>query len=176
MSGWDKDRVADLIGGDVRTVTLAELADVRDAGLVVLFDVDAALSAPELIPDTLAASLVISAIRAAGRGGGVVALTDDPTQPLLADLFGPRDQLAVARRTLTAAKQAGLPPFGRLVTVRCGQERKPDVDRWPGTVHGPRRVGSEWEMIVRIPADKLLELEPHLNRMRRGGKTRITVA
>lgn len=177
MCGWDKARVTDLLGGDVHAVTLAELADVRDAGLVVIFDIDAALSAPELIPDSLAAGLILAAVRAAGPGGGgVIALTDDPHQDILDDLFTRRDQATVAHRALTAAKQVGLPPFGRLVTVRCGQAKQPSTDRWPGTIHGPRRVGTEWEILVRIPSEDLLRLEPHMTRLRRGGKTRITVS
>jgi len=175
MAGWDAARVTDLLGPGIRTVTLADLAGISDAGLVVLFDVDAALAAAELIPGTLAQNLIVTAARAAGRGGTVLALTESSGHELLADLFGPRDQLAPARRALAAAKEAGLPPFGRLVSVRVGQDRKPDTSRWPGTVHGPRRAGTEWEALVRIGSDQLLELGPHLARLRRAGKARITV-
>lgn len=178
MAGWDSTRVADLLApiAPVKVITLAELADVRDAGLVVLFDIDAALGAAELIPDTLAASLIVTAARAAGAGGSVLALTDAPDTPVLDDLFTRRDQLAVARRAFTAAKSAKLPPFGRLVNIRCAQERAPRTAGWPGTVHGPRKTGAEWELIVRVPADALLELEPHIARLRRGGKVRVTVS
>lgn len=185
MVGWDAARITDLIDGpsaqaagrraSVRVVTAAELANARDVGLVVLFDVDAALGMAELIPQASACSLVMAAAQAAGRDGTVIALTDDPSAAALADLFGPRDQVAVARRALAAAKAAGLPPFGRLVTVRCGQEAPPKVQGWPGRVSGPAKVGADWEVLVRIEAERLLELDKPLARLRRGGKVRVTV-
>lgn len=174
--GWDAQRVSDLFGNKVRTVTLAELTELRDVGLVVIFDIDAALGLPELIPDTLATSVVLTAAQAAGAGGGgVIALTDDPTQQVLDDLFTRRDQAAVARRALAAARKAGLPPFGRLVRIRVGRKSPPKVDHLPGTVHGPTRVGNEWEVLVRIDSADLLQLAEPLARLRRPGKTRITV-
>jgi primosomal protein N' len=178
MVGWDADRVAHLLAptGTPRILCRQDLDDVRDAGLVVVFDIDAALGAAELNPDSLATGLLVAAARSAGVGGTVVALTSDPDIPLLRDLFAAApDQLAVARRVFTAAKKAGLPPFGRLVTVTSGQKAPPNVSSWPGSVHGPRKTAAGWELLIRLPADQLLSLEPHLSKLRQRGKVRITV-
>lgn len=187
MVGWDATRVADLLNGPptpgaeaapakVRIVTVADLNKTRDAGLVVLFDIDAALSFPELIPEQMAASVIATAAAAAGPDGTVLALTDTPTAATLVDLFGPRDQLAGARRALAAAKAAQLPPFGRLVTIRCGRTARPTLTKWPGSVLGPTKIGTDWQILIRIGAPDLLSLGPHIARLRRGGKVRITVA
>lgn len=177
MTGWDASRVeAALAGHTVKVVTVADLPSVHDAGLVVLFDVDAALAVPELIADQFANTLIVSAARAAGRDGTLMALTDTPDSAILTDLFGPRDQLAVARRTFASARAANLPPFGRLVRILSGQAAAPRVAGWPGTVHGPRKVGTEWELLVRIPAEQVLELERPIARLRARGKVRLTVA
>lgn len=175
ITGWDAERVTDLLGTHVRTVTLAELTDTRDAGLVILFDLDAATSVRELIPDTLATTVIIAAATAAGAAGTVLALTDHAEHPLIDDLFTRRDQAAVAVRALENARTADLPPFGRVVTVHCGQKKEPDTSSWAGRVLGPRRSGNEWEILVRIPAADLLDLAEPLTRLRRGGKTRISV-
>lgn len=176
MVGWDAERVQRLFSTPIRPVTLAELAGIENAGLVVIFDIDAALSAAELIPDSFATGLILEAVRAAGRGGeGVIALTDTPALPVLQDLFERHDQIAVTQRALEAARAVHLPPFGRLVTVSCGQSRPPDVSNWPGVVHGPHRTGDQWEALVRLEHRQLLELEPHLARLRRRGKVRVTV-
>lgn len=192
MVGWDATRIADLLNGPpaptrpgeepkikrkdrVKVVTVADLHKGKSVGLVVLFDIDAALSIPEYIPEAMAASLLTTAAGAAGKGGAVIALTDNPSAATLVDLFGPRDQMAVARRALAAAKAANLPPFGRLVTVRCGQSAQPRVTNWPGQVLGPMRAGTDWEILVRIPAPRILDLAAPLARIRRGGKVRLTV-
>lgn len=188
MVGWDGTRIADLLNGPVRApdetertervrvVSVADLANARDVGLIVLFDIDAALSVPDLIPESMASSLIVAAAQAAGPNGTVLALTDNPAAATLADLFGPRDQMAVARRAFAAAKSAHLPPFGRLVTIRTARTRPPATKGWPGQVLGPARVGDEWELLVRIAADRLLELATPVARLRRGGKVRVTVS
>lgn len=178
--GWDTTRVDDLFNGPTRTkrvkvITAADLPKGRNVGLVVLFDIDAALTAPDLIPEAMAASLIVTAAEVAGPSGTVIALTDQPQAATLVDLFGPRDQAAVARRALAAAKAANLPPFGRLVTIRCGQTNPPRTTGWPGHVLGPTKVGQDWELLVRLPADRLLELDKPITRLRRGGKVRVTV-
>lgn len=176
VAGWDAERLGDLLGQRAQVVDLPTLAETKNAGLVVLFDIDAALASPELVPDTLASHVVMSAARAAGPGGTLLALTGDAAAPLLADYFIRRDQLAVARRAVTAARDAGLPPFGRLVTVRSGQARAPRTDGWPGTVWGPRRSGEEWEVLVGLTNQALESFRPHVVKLRRGGKVRITVS
>lgn len=82
----------------------------------------------------------------------------------------------VARRFHSAAKAAGLPPAGRLVTIKVTRVQPPKTAGWPGQVHGPRKVGAkDWEILVRLPNDQLDQLVPHVHRLRHGGKARITV-
>lgn len=187
MIGWDAKRLSQLLGNEVEALPAKDLVEYAHAQsqlppgeqtprLVVVFDVDAALSSPSLAPEALASHLLLTAARAAGRGGQVAVLTSDPSHPLLQDLCQQRDQLAAAKRSWDAAKDAGLPPFGRLVTVRTGQESAPRTASWPGTVYGPRRAGSEWEVLVKLDDPDLEALRPHLERLRRGGKVRVTVA
>lgn len=176
MVGWDADRLRDLFSDKVEPVSLAELSSANDAGLVVLFDLDPALRSPGLQPEAYASHLITTAAKAAGRDGKVVGLTSDPEHPLLTDLFGARDQRAVARRAWHNARDTGLPPFGHLVTVRCGQSREPRVRSWPGTIYGPRRVGDEWELLVLANDDEFSRIGPHLQRLRRGGKVRVWVS
>lgn len=175
MAGWDAERLTQLFSGKARPVTLAELGEVRDAGLVILFDVDAALRAPGFAPEAFASHLVVTAARAAGATGTVVALTNDPAAPLLVDLFAARDQMAVARRAWATARAAGMPPFGRLVTVRVAHATAPRTTGWPGRVFGPQRRGEEWEVLVRLDDAELGRLAAALHRLRRGGKVRVTV-
>lgn len=175
MRGWDRERLDEVFGGRARVVTLSELSAVRDAGMVVLFDLDSLIGAPDLIPGRYAAGVIATAAEAAGDGGTVVGMTDNPHDPLLDVLFGPRDMVKVARRFYAHAKTAGLPPFGRLVTVRVQRVRAPKTAGWPGRIHGPRQVGNEWELLVRVPNEKLAKLAPHLAKLRRGGKCKIRV-
>lgn len=176
MSGWDTKRLGSLLGRHVKPLQLKALSGATDAGLVVLFDIDPALNAPGLSPESVAAHLLIVAAQAAGRGGQVVVMTSQSDHPLLQDLCVRRDQLTMAKRSWETAQQSGLPPFGRLVTVRTGQERSPRTTTWPGTIYGPRRVGSEWEVLVQVSDADLPRLGAPLERLRRGGKVRITVS
>ena len=176
MVGWDAERLRELFGDKVEPVSLAELSAARDAGLVVLFDLDPALNSPGLQPEAYASHLVTTAARAAGTGGTVIGLTRSSDHPLLQDLFVGRDQREAARRAWRAAREAGLPPFGYLITIRCGQDRQPRTNGWPGTVYGPRRVGDEWELLVLADTSEFSRLGPYLQRLRRGGKVRVTVS
>jgi len=175
MAGWDAARVAGLLGPYVVTVTLADLPKHSAAHLVVLFDVDAARSAAELIPDTHLVHLVLMAAAAAGPGGAVVALSSDAGTTALDALLGFRDLLPVLKARLAAARGAHLPPFGHLVAIRTAWVRGPNVSGGPGQVFGPRRAGTGWETLVRIPAADLLTPAPHVEAERRRGKTRVTV-
>ena len=47
--------------------------------------------------------------------------------------------LALATALWFRAKQLGLPPFGRLVTVTAAWQRRPSVAGWPGRVSQNRR-------------------------------------
>lgn len=175
MRGWDRERVSRVLDDAYKVVTAGELPAVRDAGVVVFFDIDGLLAAPDLLPGRFAASMVLAAATAAGPGGSVVAMTDNPADPVLVDLFGARDTLRVAKRLYQLAKTAGLPPFGRLVTVRVKRARAPKIAGWPGRIHGPRQVGTDWEILIRVANDDLDKLSPHLLKLRRGGNCRIKV-
>jgi primosomal protein N' len=175
MRGWDKDRVSALFDGSVKVVSVAELTSIREAGVVVLFDLDGLMAVPDLLPGRFAASMIVAAAEAAGAGGTVVGLSDNPTEGVIADLFGPRDTIKVAKRFYAQAKSAGLPPFGRLVTIRVTRVNAPKIVGWPGRIHGPRKVGNEWEILVRIGSDDLGKLTPHVMRLTRGGKCKVRV-
>ena len=174
--GWDAARLERLFGHRVIAVEPGDLVRRRNAGTVILFDVDAPARRPGLQPDHAVASLVTSAALAAGPAGKVVAMTTTSHSPTLEALFVARDTRALAKVLWFRAKQFKLPPFGRLVSVTVKRKYTPSVTGWPGTVHGPRKVrGDEWEILVRIPADELDRLTGPIERLRRGGKTRITV-
>src|SRR5690606_19827531 len=128
-------RLDALFQGRARVVTLAELSAVRDAGMVVLFDLDILTGVPDLIPGRHAAGVIAAAAEAAGVDGTVVGLTDNPQDPLLDTLFGSRDMIKVARRAYVHARAAGLPPFGRLVTINVQRVRAPRTTGWPGRIH-----------------------------------------
>lgn len=177
MVGWDAPRLEALFGPGVRAVTAAQLTEVTpEDALVVVFDLDSALNAPTFQPEATASHLVLSAARASGRGGHVVVLTREPDHPLVLDLVVRKDQVAVARRSWEEARAAGLPPFGRLVTVRVGHAKAPSVESWPGRVHGPRKTNEGWEVLVRIADEDLPHLERALSRLRRAGKVRVIVS
>lgn len=174
--GWDAARIRSLFSGQVEPVTLEQLADRRDAGLVVLFSVDAALAAPSLLPHHLAAHVVLTAARAAGTGGLVVAATAQPDHPLLGDLFGNRSLLALARRTWRVARASGLPPFGRTATIQVARASAPSVAGWPGQVSGPRRAGGDWQILVRLTDADVPALAERIRALQRRGKVRFTLS
>lgn len=176
MVGWDAERIGSMLGSQARTVSAAELGECHDVGLAVIFDIDAALSAPGINPEAIAAHLIVTAAAAAGPGGTLMVLTRQSDHPLLVDLCQRQDQVAVARRAWSIAKDAGLPPFGRLVRIQTARKASPNVSGWPGRVYGPRRNGKEWEILVRIDDDDLDKLSRPIASLRRGGKVRITVS
>lgn len=184
VTGWDKERLNQAFNNPNRQnntkprakiVDTAELPRGKNVGLVVIFDIDAHLRAPDLLPESYAATLITQAATAAGPNGTVLALTANPTQPTIHALFAPRDVLAVSQRALEAARRGNLPPFQRLIKISSGQEQPPQLTGWPGTIHGPAKKGDNWEALITIPTPDLLTLAPHVRRLRRAGKIRITV-
>jgi primosomal protein N' len=173
MSGWDAPRVTALLRDQVRAVTLTELANEKDAGLVIVFDTQSLASAPSLLPGALLCAAVLSAARAAGHGGSVLLCTEGSADALLHSLVVDKDLVAVAKQAWASAESHVLPPFGRLVTVTCA--KKPNVSSWPGTVHGPRWTGKDWDVLIRCTDAELEQLRPALLRLRRGGKARIRI-
>jgi primosomal protein N' len=178
--GWDVERLASRVGAGVEIITANRVVEAshraaRTPRLVAVLDIDATLNAPGFTPEAAGAQLIVAAARIAGPGGRLTVCTDQPDHDLIRDLCRRRDQLAVARRAWQGAKQHHLPPFGRLVTIRSGQGRPPAVHQWPGMVYGPRQVGEEWEVLVKLDRADLDQLRPHLARLRRGGKVRVSV-
>lgn len=176
VRGWDKDRLAGLLGDRAKVVTIGELSKVRDPGVVVVFDVDTYLGAPDLIPGRWAASVLQAAAQCAGKDGLLVVMGRNDSDPLLADLLARRDLSAVGKRFYHSSRSLSLPPFGRLVRIVVNRAKAPDTRGWVGHVHGPRKLsGRDWEILVRVPNDKLHDLEPHIRRFKRGGKVRVQV-
>jgi primosomal protein N' len=171
--GWDAARVKAAFPKGTRAVAAKDLAGISDAGVVVICELESRINAAGLDPDGPLVHLVMAAARAAGRGGRVLAASRDCTPAVLADLFTRRDLMAVAKRTWATAKEHRLPPFERQVQVYTAA--RPVTRGWPGTVLGPRQVGKEWEVLVRLDDADLPVLAPHVARLRRRGKVRITV-
>lgn len=174
--GWDVERVNALFRGKVQAVTAAELADFsKGPALVVMFDIDPALNAPNFNPEALASHLLVSAARAAGEEGSLMVMTRQPEHPLLIDICGRRDQVSVAKRAWVQAKEALLPPFGRLITIKVGRPKAPNVAGAPGQVHGPRKTADGWEILIRCSDQELAKAATFVEKTRRGGKVRVTL-
>ena len=163
-------------GVDVRVVDFAGLSKVRNAGLVVVLDVDAALRSSSFIPGSFAAALLMEAARAAGRGGSLVVGTQTVSHPVLVDLLKLRDQCGLARADWAEAKTQGLPPFGRLVEIRLSRKKMPVLKLPAGRVLGPVQVGvDEWEALVLVSEKDLPKLRSPVERLRRAGRVRVSV-
>lgn len=176
FAGWDQSRADRFFAPGVRVVAAADLREQHDADLVVLADLDAALRIPSLLPDAPVANLVTEGARATRPGGTVVGVTSQPGEDVLGDLFHRHDLMAVAKRTWAAAKANRLAPFSAQVTLIFNGPR-PDraASTMPGRVLGPSRRGRDWELLVTIDRDQLHALAPHVERLRRQGKLRVTV-
>lgn len=172
-AGWDVTRLGGLLP-EADPVVFSDLRPWPSARMVVLFDVDGLSSQASLEPEHGFASVLMRAAEAAGPGGRVVALTSQPVTPVLS-AFMKRDALTNAKHVWARAKNDGLPPFGVLVTVRANWERQPSTAGWPGTVFGPRRKGTEWEIMVSCDHEQLPALMGHVDRMRRRGKVRVSI-
>ena len=176
LLGWDVARVSGAVGTPARVIGANELHDLRDVHTVVLYDVDPYIEAPGLIPERMASSVIVSACRAAGVGGRVVVVTSDPGSNVIDDLVVRHDLVRSAKRTWIAAREAKLPPFGRLVTLRVASAHAPRVAGWPGTTWGPRKVGDEYEVLVRCENSELEELGKAIDKLRRRAKVRLSVS
>jgi primosomal protein N' len=172
--GWDAPRLTRLLGNRARAVTLHELATVRDAGTVIVFDLDAVLRRPDLSADTRAAQVLATAATASGPCGVVVVATESPDSPVVRS-FQAGSARALAGHLWNQHRARRLPPFGRLVTVEVERKRPPSTAGWPGQVLGPGLGPNGYELLVRIGADELPRLAPHIERLRRAGRCRVTV-
>lgn len=173
--GWDEARLHKLFNGQVTPVTLAALQTARNVGLVIIYDLDAVWRTSDLSPDTRAASLLMTAATAAGQDGTVIALTSETGRDTVVALADKRSLRTLGYTLWQRYQRESLPPFGRLVTVRVARKNPPDVSRWPGRVLGPRRTPDGFEILVQIAPDQLARLAPHVGRLQRGGRCRITV-
>lgn len=176
LSGWDCARVAKAIGARGRAVAPSELHDLKNAGLVVLFDADALARVPGLIEERYVAGVLLSAARAAGASGSVVVVSSHGDLSTFDDLVVRKDLVRYARRTWALAKEAKLPPFGRLVTMRVAGSSAPRLTNWPGVVYGPRRVDGEYEVLVRCEHNELAQVRACVDRLRRRYKVRVSVS
>jgi len=176
LSGNGPERVEAMFRQPVNAVSMGEVRTVTNANLVVIMSLDSAHHIPSLVPDRPAASLILEAARIAGAQGKVIICTDDDKHQVITDVVRMRDLSRNAKTTWATAKELGLPPYGRLVTIRVGRPTKPNTSKFPGQVLGPRRDGNEWEILIRIPDDQLHLLEKPVEDIRRGGKVRIAVS
>lgn len=173
--GWDCGRIARRCPPDVRVTTALQLRHQQDAAVVVVIGIDQALQSTGLSVEHHAARLIVQAAQACKPGGEVLVLTELAEHPLLLDLVERRDARAVAQRAWHSAGELALPPFGHLVQIWVGRAKVPSTNGWPGRVHGPRRVGEEWEIVVRVSREELPQLKKAVGTLRRGGKVRVKV-
>jgi primosomal protein N' len=173
VTGWDATRVQRLLHIDAYTLIELERLPRADR-LVVLFDADRLLDALRLDPVTAFAQTATRLAGAAGERGELLVCTSQPGHELLGMLVE-RDQLALTKHAWDAAKTAGLPPFGHLVTIRVARTNAPSVHGWPGKVAGPSRRGDEWEILVRLGTGELPLLAEQIERLRNRGKLRFWV-
>lgn len=173
--GFDKDRLASLLPG-VRAVTLSELNQTHDAGLVIIFDISAAMRAAEWNPGQLAGKLLVSGAQAAGRGGSLIVCSWDRPDGIVTLIGRRKDQREAARQIWEQSRADGLPPFGHIVTITTSRPRAPRTDGWPGKVYGPRKqAAGGWETVVLCSRDELDGLAEHVRRLRKNGKVRVKV-
>jgi primosomal protein N' len=173
--GFDAQRLAQLLPG-TKSVSLAELARLRNVGLVVIFDVSPAVRAAEWFPGARASQLLTVAAEAAGAGGRLVVCSWDRPDGVVAQLCRRKDQQTVAQELWAYVKAQRLPPFSSLVTINVARVRPPRTDGWPGRVFGPRRTPTgEWELVVQASPEELAALAVQVERLRRGGKVRVQV-
>jgi hypothetical protein len=156
-------------------MTLTELRGTSDRGLVIICNLDMALHARSSDGTSVAARAVTDAARAAGSGGHLIAVTGLRDHREVGDLFDRRDLKAVAESAWKAAREADLPPFLRLVTVSLKGPR-PNPSGFPGRVHGPRREGLNWELVVRCTDADLPQLRTALLALKPRAKLRICVS
>ena len=172
--GWDKERIKHLLPA-ATAMTLTELSNAPiEPRVIVFMNIDPLLRAASLHPLQDAASILARAATATGRGGTLLLVTDDPAHPVLA-AFTTKDAIGLAKQVWSAARDAHLPPFGRMVTLRSSSATAPKVANWPGRVFGPRRRAGEWEVLALVSDTELETLRPILERLRSRGKTRISV-
>jgi primosomal protein N' len=172
ITGWDVAKTSRVSGETAASPSA--LRGHKSCDLVVLFDVDPWLGVAELVPGRAAADLILEAGRKVRRGGRLVLVTCEPHDELL-ELLVKGDLRGISKRTWTAAKNGGLPPFGRQVTL-SGTGRPPNTLGWPGRVLGPRTIeNGSWEIVILCRSGQLAELSPVLARLRRRGRTRVTV-
>lgn len=174
--GWDKEKVQNVFKTRATVVTISELNEIEnEKALVIIFDIDAALNSPSLTPEALPQHIIMSSAKAAGTKGQLVVLTRQKDNLLLQNLCVKRNQVEAARRNWEAAKAMNLPPFGKLITIKVGRVKAPNVSNLPGQVHGPRKTGDGWEILVRCGEKDMKKLSYEIDKIRRPGKTRVTV-
>lgn len=172
--GWSAERIRATLP-EAQALTLGELAGLEQADRVVVFlNADPIVTAPGFDALSRAGATLLSAAEAAGPRGRLVVVTSTPEHAVFASLRK-LDWLPIAKQVWDLAKSEGLPPFGRLVTVRMNWSKPPRVSAWPGRVRGPRRRDGEWEVLVQVDDTQFATLRPLLEKIRSRGKVRISV-
>lgn len=176
--GFGPDRVATLFP-KATPVTFAELRTLRSrpGSTVVCFDVDLLAGAADMEPEYTLATALLAAARVAGSGGTVVCIVQNDTPVAVRDLLQRHDMRRHCKRVWNLAREANVPPFVKMVTLRYKRATPPRVPAVQGVrVLGPQRVGDEYEVRLLAPSADIALLEPYVARARRGGKVRLTVS
>lgn len=149
--GWDIKEPARKAGANHLTYhSLLTAPRPTQPTEVVLFGLDSVLRRPGLTPTAGSARLLYAAARAAGLGGTVWMLTENPAHPLLA-AFDSRDSVTVARLIWEEARSAKLPPFQRMAELFVPGGPEPDMSQLPGVVFGPSPTPTGgWQTLVLV--------------------------
>lgn len=175
--GWDAGRVSKTFGSKVAWCRPSGLSRLRSRyDLVVVLAADSVLRAASLTPEYTFWRHVAYA-RGCVSASKLVLVVADPNHQAVAALATgrPRD---MARVVWASARDAGLPPFGCLLTI--SSVARPNVARlqFPGSVFGPRRLpDGSWETIVSFRAVGLGNAAAAVERLRAAlRKVRVTLA
>jgi primosomal protein N' (replication factor Y) len=121
-----QDAPAILVG----TQMLAKGHDLPNLTLVAIVGVDEGLLSVDFRSGERLAQLVVQVAGRAGRArkpGRVLLQTHHPDHPLLRTLLA-QGYAAAAKELLTERRQAGLPPYGHQVLLRCEAHQRAAVD------------------------------------------------
>ena len=173
MTGWDASRVENLFAGSVKAVTYKELSELSGVEVLIIFDADAISLVSTPIRGDFFISVLLTAMHSLAANGKLLVCADNLTDPVIRALVTENDLPGVARIRYNQAKADNLPPFGNLITVTSAHNFK--TDNWPGRVHGPSKVGANWEAVLRCDNTELLVLKPILKKLLARGKSRVRV-
>lgn len=163
--GWDSVRIEQVFGTAAVPVSPLNMHALRDVSTVCIphlgsLEASASLDPVSPLDEVVAASLT------AATDSLVLLASMDQSDKVPRDMAGVLEQ---ANERLRHARDAGLPPFGRIARIRT--KTLPDVDGWPGRVFGPTARPGGFESTVcfgDVDAPKVAHL---LDRLRSRGAT-----